>query len=196
MSQDYVFSQTRWVKSTVKHHSSFQLAELESQNDRARKGLKRPHSTIHRPVGTPLCSQVKHKKQYCLIQARYWHLKMLSILCLFPLTSLVIWWDTFPLIVNMWTGFPQCSQMWLQFNLLLFLATAVPLSTLEHDWPRDWFIAVLSTITAIYLVLLAQTFLHILTMNDSQKAQTGYTYNHWLTADLRSTVKYWRTQWS
>lgn len=33
----------RRIKNTVKHHSNFQLAKMESQDDRAGKALKRPH---------------------------------------------------------------------------------------------------------------------------------------------------------
>lgn len=45
------------------------MAEMESQNDSARKALKRPHSTTPRWAGTCLSSQAEHKELPCPFQA-------------------------------------------------------------------------------------------------------------------------------
>ena len=98
------------LKSSRKHHSSLPMAEMESQNDRARKALKRPHSTTHRWTGTCLYSQAEHKELQCPFQA--WGLtfkKAVDFMFCFLWQMQSSDWTLSPHTVNIWTGFQHWS---------------------------------------------------------------------------------------
>lgn len=186
------------IKNTVKHHSSFQLAEMASQWQGG-KGSRETTQHTHRWVGTSLYSQVQHKEPRCPFQAWYWHLKRLPILfcCLWQIQSSD--WTLFPtqsIFEQVFSTVPKCDCSF------TYYCVSHSCSALHsgRDWPTDWSVAASSQPCHLLDSAGPNPSSTLATkqalISGSQEAP-DWTYRHSLAScwSLRSRVKYWRMEW-